>query len=97
MRVDNSRGITIAKNYRREELAPAGTSLVPVEPAAPVESRQYRMPRTLATFVTQLIAKEQDALHTRVRCRAEPTEGAESYRKMLNIGGIPNRYKTRPY
>lgn len=103
MRVDNSRGITIAKDYRREEPSrqgktPAtGTSLVPVGNTAPNESRHSRAPRTLATFVTQLIAKEQNAPHTRVRCRIEPSEGAQSYRKMLNIGGVPNRYKARPF
>jgi len=98
MRIDSSRGIAIAKNYRREEPSPAtGTSLIPVGKTAPVETRQYRTPRTLATFVTQLIAKEQHAPHMRVRCRIEPSEGAQSYRKMLNIGGVPNRYKARPY
>jgi hypothetical protein len=98
MRVDNSRGITIARDYRRkepssrDEATSTGTSLVLVEYTAPAESRLFRTPRTLATFVTQLIAKEQDAPHTRVRCRTEPSEGAQSYRKMLEIGGVPNRY-----
>lgn len=98
MRVDNSRGITIAKDYRREEPSTAtGTSLVLVGNTAPNESRHSRAPRTLATFVTQLIAREQNAPHMRVRCRIEPSEGAQSYRKMLNIGGVPNRYKARPF
>lgn len=103
MRVDNSRGITIAKDYRREEASrqgktsATGTSLVRVGNTAPVESREPRAPRALATFVTQLIAKEQNAPHTRVRCRAAPSEGAQSYRKMLSINGVPNRYKARPF
>lgn len=103
MRVDNSRGITIAKDYRREEpsrqgkIPSTGTSLVPVRNTAPSESRHTRTPRALATFVTQLIAKEQNAPHTRVRCRADPSEGAQSYRKMLSINGVPNRYKARPF
>lgn len=103
MRIDNSRGITIAKDYRREELSrqgktpSTGTSLVPVGNTALAESREPRAPRALATFVTQLIAKEQNAPHTRVRCRTEPSEGAQSYRKMLDIGGVPNRYKARPF
>ena len=99
MRIDNNRGIAIAKDYRRETAAEqrTGTSLVPVGNMAPSESRPARTPRTLATFVTQLIAKEQNAPHTRVRCRTEPSEGAQSYRKMLNIGGVPNGYKARPF
>ena len=98
MRVDNSRGISIAKDCHREGKTPStGTSLVPAENTAPTESREPRAPRALATFVTQLIAREQNAPHTRARCRAEPLEGAQSYRKMLNIGGVPNRYKARPF
>jgi hypothetical protein len=97
MRIDSNRGIAIAKDYRRENSPATGTNLVPVGGTSPNESRQYRTLRTLATFVTQLIAKEQNAPHTRVRCRTEPAEGAESYRKMLNLGGVPNRYKARPY
>jgi hypothetical protein len=98
MRVDNSRGITIARDYRRkepslrDETPSTGTSLVTVEPTAPADSRRFRTSRTLATFVTQLIAREQNAPHLRVRCRTEPSEGAQSYRKMLDIGGVPNRY-----
>jgi hypothetical protein len=57
----------------------------------------YRQPRTLATFVTQLIAKSQDAPHLRERRRADPAEAADAYRKMMNIGGVPNRYKARPF
>jgi hypothetical protein len=99
MRIESNRGIAITRDYRREASTEqgTGTSLVPVGNTAPRESRQYRTPRTLATFVTQLIAKEQHAAHTRIRCRAEPAEAAEAYRKMLKIGGVPNRYKARPF
>lgn len=108
MRIDNSRGISIATDFRaghnrsnrpapQPEQLPPEKSLVPAKNAVTAENRYTREPRTLAAFVTQLIAKEQDALHTRQRNRAEPAEAVKAYRKMLNLSGVPNRYKARPY
>lgn len=107
MRIDNRGGISIAADFRAgrnrsylpqtAEQIPAERSLVPVRNVVTDEYRPSREPRTLATFVTQLIAKEQDALHTRQRNRAEPAEAVQAYRRMLNLGGVPNRYKARPF
>lgn len=101
MRIDSNRGIALAGNFRREtpldERKATGTSLVPLAPSVPQENYPPRPTRTLATFVTQLIAKSQDAPHLRERRRADPAEAADAYRKMMNIGGVPNRYKARPY
>ncbi len=102
MRIDNSRGISIARDFRARsnhertsrtaERIPAERSLVPLSNVVTGENHRSREPRTLATFVTQLIAKEQDALHTRLRNRAEPAEVMKAYRRMLNLSGVPNRY-----
>lgn len=107
MRIDNRSGISIARDFRARpnhertpqtaEQIPAERSLVPVRNVVTGEYRPVREPRTLATFVAQLIAKEQDALHTRQRNRAEPAEAVQAYRKMLNLSGVPNRYKARPF
>lgn len=101
MRNDHSRGISIAADFHRKD-GPAkdaghgtGTSLVPLAPAAPQQGDRYRQPRALATFVTQLIAKSQHAPHLRDRRRAAPGEAAAAYRNMLNISGVPKRYKTQ--
>lgn len=107
MRIDNRGGISVARDFRAHpsrdrtpqaaEQIPAERSLVPVRNVVTGEYRPVREPRTLATFVTQLIAKEQDALHTRQRNRAEPAEAVRAYQKMLNLSGVPNRYKARPF
>jgi hypothetical protein len=107
MRIDNRGGISIARDFRARpnrdrtpqtaEQIPAERSLVPVKNVVTGENRYVREPRTLAVFVTQLIAKERDALHTRQRNRAEPAEAVEAYRRMLNLSGVPNRYKARAY
>jgi hypothetical protein len=107
MRIDNSRGISIAAVFRaghnrkdskpQTEQLPPDKSLIPLKNIVTAESRCGREPRTLATFVAQLIAKEQDALHTRQRNRAEPAEAVKAYRRMLNLSGVPNRYKARPF
>ena len=107
MRIDNSRGISIARDFRARpnrdrapqtaEQIPAGRSLVPLNNMVTGKNHLSREVRTLATFVAQLIAKEQDALHTRQRNRAEPAEAVRAYRNMLNLSGVPNRYKARPF
>lgn len=102
MRIDNNRGISLAGSFRREsrslaERTPTGKDLVPLAPAASQAGEQSRPARTLAAFVAQLIAKSQDAPHLRERRRADPAEAAEAYRKMLNLGGVPNRHKARPF
>jgi hypothetical protein len=51
----------------------------------------------LAAFVTQLIAKSQDAPHLRERRRADPAEAVSAYGKMLNLSGVPKRHKARPF
>jgi hypothetical protein len=101
MRIDSSRGISVAPEFRArnrdpkpEPLAPAN-SLVPLETT--VNARSARPVRTLAAYVAQLIAREQHAGHMRVRNRAEPAEAAEAYQKMLNLSGTPKRYKARPF
>lgn len=107
MRIDNSRGISIAADLKANrnrsylpqiaERIPAERSLVPVKNVVTAEKHLAHEPRTLAAFVAQLIAKEQDAPHTRQRNRAEPAEAAQTYRKILNLSGVPNRYKARPF
>jgi hypothetical protein len=102
MRIDNNRGIALAGNFRRESKSltgreAKGTSLVPLASSVPQDGYQPRPARTLATFVTQLIAKSQDAPHLRERRRADPAEAADAYRKMMNLSGVPNRYKARPF
>jgi hypothetical protein len=107
MRIDNRGGISVAADFKANrnrshlpqtaEQIPAERSLVPVRNVVTGEHRPVREPRTLATFVAQLIAKEQDALHTRQRNRAEPAEAVKAYRKMLDLSGVPNRYKARPF
>jgi hypothetical protein len=101
MRIGDGHGISISRDFKREEpKQPAettGTSLVPLDAAAAHESTRYRQPRTLATFVTQLIAKSQDAPHLRERRRADPAEAANAYGKILNLSGVPKRYKARPF
>lgn len=113
MRIGSHRGVTIAGSFRARtgheqpaETRPTrqaatktatGTDLVPLAAAAPPESHAFRQPRTLAAFTAQLIARAQDAPHLRERRRADPAEAAGAYRKMLRIGGVPKRYKMRPY
>ena len=102
MRIDASNGIAVADfrtSCKRRELDHVlpGKSLVPVKSVVTAGSRRTRPVRSLATFVTQLIAKQQDAAHTRVRNRAQPAEAIQAYRKMLALSGVPNRYKTRPF
>lgn len=98
MRIGDGHGISISRDFHREEPGETtGTSLVPLDPASPQMGNRYRQPRTLATFVTQLIAKAQDAPHLRERRRAEPAEAMNAYGKMLNLSGVPNRYKARPF
>lgn len=104
MRIDSSRGAAVAPEFRarrdREhppqtaERIPPGRSLVPLKN---VVTGEHRPIRALATFVTQLIAREQHAAPTRVRNRAEPAEAAQAYRRMLNLSGTPKRYKARPF
>jgi hypothetical protein len=98
MRIGGSHGISISHDlHRREPAETAGTSLVPLDCAPPHDGDRYRQPRTLATFVTQLIAKSQDAPHLRERRRADPSVAVNAYGKMLNLGGVPKRYKARPF
>lgn len=105
MRIGDGHGISISRNFHHERqetrtethAETTGTSLVPLDVAAQHESTRYRQPRTLATFVTQLIAKSQDAPHLRERRRADPAEAANAYGKMLNLSGVPKRYKARPF
>jgi len=101
MRVSSGSGI--ARDFRREpdradHAAPAGTALVPVSrPDNGETGGGYRQPRILSAFVAQLIAKSQDVPHLRERRRAGPAEAANTYGKMMNLGGVPERHKARPY
>ena len=100
MRIGDGHGISLSRDYRHEQETPevtAGTALVPLDAAVPHEGTRYRQPRTLAAFVTQLIAKSQDAPHLRERRRADPAEAVSAYGKMLNLGGVPKRHKARPF
>lgn len=103
MRIGDGRGISISRDFHHGQenaktpAEPAGTSLVPLDAAAAREGARHRQPRTLATFVTQLIAKSQDAPHLRERRRADPSVAAHTYGKMLNLSGVPKRYKARPF
>ena len=98
MRIGDGHRISISRDFQREEPGKTtGTSLVPLDPASLQMGNRYRQPRTLATFVTQLIAKAQDAPHLRERRRAEPAEAMNAYEKMLNLRGVPDRYKARPF
>jgi hypothetical protein len=91
-------GISVSRDLqRREPERTAGTSLVALDAAAPQAGNRYRQTRTLAAFVTQLIAKSQDTPHLRDRRRADPSVAANAYGKMLNLGGVPKRHKARPF
>ncbi|SRR5579885_1490851 len=98
MRIDANSRISLAAGFRasrdQEELDQVlpSKSLVPVESTSIAGNRRARPVRMLTEFVTQLIAKQQGAAHTRVRNRAEPAEAIQAYRKMLNLSGVPNRY-----
>jgi hypothetical protein len=101
MRIGDGHGISVSRQFKHERpdepAKTAGTALVPLDSANRHEGTRYRQPRTLATFVTQLIAKSQDAPHLRERRRADPAEAANAYGKMLNLSGVPNRHKARPF
>ena len=101
MRIGDGHGISVSGQFNRERQdGPAkatGTALVPVDSTNWHEGMRYRQPRTLATFVTQLIAKSQDAPHLRERRRADPLVAANAYGKMLNLSGVPKRHKARPF
>jgi hypothetical protein len=58
---------------------------------------RYREPRNVTAFIAQLVAASQHAPATRARCRIDPAEGTRIYRNMADIGGVPKRYKMRPY
>lgn len=105
MRIGDSHGISVSRNFHRKQQGTqvktpaqtAGTSLVPLNTTASDESTHYCQPRTLATFVTQLIAKSQDAPHLRERRRADPAEAVNAYGRILNLAGVPKRYRARPF
>jgi hypothetical protein len=103
MRIDANSRISLATGFRAshdrqepDQVLP-GKNLVPVGSMVTAGNRHARPVRIPAEFVTQLIAKQQGAAHMRVRNRAEPAEAVQVYRKMLNLSGIPNRYKARPF
>ena len=101
MRIGDGHGISVSRQFNREQpdesAETTGTALVAVDSTSRHEGPRYRQPRTLATFVTQLIAKSQDAPHLRDRRRADPAEAMNAYGKMLNLGGVPKRHKARPF
>jgi len=80
----------------------AGTSLVGINLVPPAAAPNpitdaYRSPRTLATFVNQLIAEPQDAPNMHFRHRIDPAAGAKISKDMSDIAGVPKRYKMRPF
>jgi hypothetical protein len=104
MRIGSNRGIALAADFRasRDRGAPDTERLPPEKSLVPLRREAAEAPpvqpaRNLAAFVTQLIAKEQDALHLRARNRAEPAEAIEAYLRVLRLGGVPKRHKARPF
>jgi hypothetical protein len=101
MRIDSSRGIAVAPEFRARRRDPKpeplvrAKSLVATGDSVNANAEIVRSPRNSAAFIAQLIAREQHAEPTRVRNRAEPAEATQIYKKMLNLSGAPTRYTKR--
>jgi hypothetical protein len=93
MRVSGSSGTAFgtafsarASVYQEAEDSPtAGRDLVPQQPAFPAPQPPAPSARPLAPFLAQLLAAADHMPASRARRRADPADGARSYRAAENL------------